>query len=295
MSVVQGLLVRALVAWLWDHPYRKPLIRWGTDLHDRFLLPHYLAADARAVCDDLRSAGFAFDAEWLEPFFEFRFPRYGTVVASDTTVELRAAIEPWLVLGEETTGGSTSRYVDSSMERLQVKTTGFVADRHHLTVNGRRVPLRPTGRPGEHVAGIRYRAWHPPSALHPTIGIHHPLSFEVVDGWTSKAIGGARYHVAHPGGRAYDVLPVNALEAEARRQSRFDDWTLVPQGPAFNQHPGDEPHDGRALPGPIAARAPRPATASAGLEPMVVTGAPVVIDQTEVDLDFPVTLDLRTA
>ncbi|MEZ5411159.1 MAG: transglutaminase family protein [Acidimicrobiales bacterium] len=295
MSVVQALLVRALVAWLWDHPYRKPLIRWGTDLHDRFLLPHYLAADTRAVCDDLRSAGFAFDPEWLEPFFEFRFPRYGTVVAGDTTVELRAAIEPWLVLGEEATGGGTARYVDSSMERLQVKTTGFVADRHHLTVNGRRVPLRPTGRPGEHVAGVRYRAWHPASALHPTIGVHHPLNFEVVDGWTAKAIGGARYHVAHPGGRSYDVLPVNALEAEARRQSRFDDWTLVPQGPSFNQHPGDEPHDGRSLPGPIAARAPRAATSGAGLEPIVVTDTPVVIDQTEVDLDFPVTLDLRTA
>ncbi|MFV0525622.1 MAG: DUF2126 domain-containing protein [Acidimicrobiales bacterium] len=284
MAMVQYLMVRAIVARLWNKPYRMPLVRWGTDLHDRYLLPHYLAEDARAVTHDLNAAGFAFDAGWLEPFFEFRFPRYGTIVAGGTSVELRAAIEPWLVLGEEARQNGTARYVDSSMERLQVKTHGFVPGRHALLVNRTPVPLRPTGRPGEEVAGIRYRAWHPPSALHPTIGVHHPLTFEIVDRWSRTPIGGARYHVAHPGGRAYDILPVNALEAEARRQSRFDDWTVADQA---------RPEPRPDLDGPgVGDRLPRPATAEATvLEPFVADESPEA--EVPVDVEFPVTFDLR--
>jgi uncharacterized protein (DUF2126 family) len=282
MAAVQFLLIRAIVARLWAAPYRKRLIRWGTDLHDRFLLPHYLAEDARAVIDDLEAAGIAFEAEWLEPFFEFRFPRYGTVVAGDISVELRAAIEPWLVLGEEATQTGTSRYVDSSLERLQVKTSGLVAGRHLLTVNGRRIPLRPTGRPGEHVAGVRYRAWQPASALHPTIGVHHPLSFAIVDTWNDRVIGGARYHVSHPGGLAYESFPVNALEAETRRQSRFDDWTTVGQAPSPDTAPG------------VTDRLPQPAITSARVEPIMGSAQLSTVTDTGTDPDFPVTLDLRT-
>ena len=221
MALVQALLVRALVARFWAQPYSGPLVRWGTELHDRFLLPWYASADMALVVDDLVRHGFAFEHAWLAPFLEFRFPLIGAVEVAGTTIELRAAIEPWSVLGEEVASTGSARYVDSSLERLQVRVDGFTADRHLLTCNGAAVPLRSTGTPGALVAGVRYRAWKPPSALHPTIDVHTPLVFDLVDRWDQRSLGGCTYYVSHPGGRAYDRFPVNANEAEGRRASRF--------------------------------------------------------------------------
>ncbi len=224
MSLAQMLLLRALVARFWDRPYRKPLVRWGTQLQDQWMLPHYLWADLKDVIADLNDAGFPFQLDWYLPFLEFRFPRYGTLQLENLQLELRTAIEPWHVLGEESTSLGTARYVDSSVERLQVKVNGLTDSRYVLACNGRRVPLVPTGTHGEYVAGVRYRAWQPPSALHPTIGIHSPLVFDLIDTWNGRAIGGCTYRVVHPGGRSYDRFPVNAMEAESRRNTRFQDW-----------------------------------------------------------------------
>jgi uncharacterized protein (DUF2126 family) len=221
MSLVQALLVRALVARFWREPYRAPLVRWGTRLHDRFLLPAFLTADLADVVEDLNAHGIAFDLDWLAPFVEFRFPRLAEQRLAGLTLQLRGAIEPWHVLGEEATGSGTARYVDSSMERLQVSIAGAIAGRHRLSCNGVDVPLGPQPGTDALVAGVRFRAWAPPSALHPTIGIHSPLVFEVLDAWTGAPLGGLTYHVTHPGGRAYDRPPVNASEAEARRAARI--------------------------------------------------------------------------
>jgi uncharacterized protein (DUF2126 family)/transglutaminase-like putative cysteine protease len=222
MALVQALLVRGLLARFWDEPWTEPLVRWGTELHDRFLLPHWVEADVGEVVADLQAHGIAFDPAWIDPFLEMRFPRIGTVMAGEVRLELRGAIEPWDVLGEEATGTGTARYVDSSVERIQVAVTGVVPGRHVVTCNGVPVPLHPTATRGLLVAGVRYRAWSPPSALHPTIGIHAPLTFDVVDLAAGRSLGGCRHHVVHPGGRGYERLPVNGLEAEARRGSRFE-------------------------------------------------------------------------
>jgi len=222
MALVQALLVRTLVARFWDSPYGGPLVRWGPELHDRFLLPWHVERDIIDVVDDLRRHAYPFEHEWLAPFLEFRFPKIGSVQLGDTSIELRTAIEPWNVLGEEVTATGTARYVDSSVERLQVLARGLTNDRHVVTCNGRAVRLQPTGTPGTWVGGVRYRAWSPPSALHPTIGVHAPLVFDLVDRWSERSLGGCTYHVVHPGGRNYDTFPVNANEAEARRASRFE-------------------------------------------------------------------------
>jgi uncharacterized protein (DUF2126 family)/transglutaminase-like putative cysteine protease len=221
MSLVQMLLLRSFIAWFWQTPYNKPLVTWGTELHDRFMLPHYVRSDLRDVCCDLQRAGYDFELSWLDAFFEFRFPHYGDIQLQDLSLELRLALEPWHVLGEEVTAQGTARFVDSSVERLQVKLNGATDNRFVVTCNGRPVPLRNTGTQAEYVAGVRYRAWQPASALHPTIGIHSPLVFDIVDTWNHCSIGGCTYHVAHPGGRNYETFPVNAFEAEARRVARF--------------------------------------------------------------------------
>ena len=222
MALVQALLVRALVARFAEQPYSAPLVRWGTALHERFLLPHFAMADLADVVADLRAHDLDLDLAWFDVFAEFRFPLVGVTTVGGVGLELRTAIEPWYVLGEEATSGATARYVDSSTERLQVRVTGFAPARHLLVCNGRPVPLTATGTPGEYVAGVRYRAWRPWSALHPTLEIDSPLGFDVLDRASAVSLGGATYHVVHPGGRAYDAPPVNAAEAEARRGVRFE-------------------------------------------------------------------------
>jgi len=222
MSLLQQLLLRVLVARFWREPYAPArLPRWGTQLHDRFLLPHFVEQDFADVIAETRRAGFALEPEWFAPHREFRFPKLGDLALHGIELELRHALEPWHVMGEEGTAGGAVRYVDSSLERMQVKLAGFMPERHALACNGRRVPLHSTGTAGEYVAGVRYRAWQPSSALHPCIGVHAPLHFDIVDIAARRSIGGCEYHVTHPGGRNYATFPVNALEAESRRLARF--------------------------------------------------------------------------
>ena len=271
MSLVQMLLLRVLIAWFWEYPCKRDLIHWGTNLHDRFMLPHFIWSDMKDVIKDLQNAGYPFQFDWLNPFFEFRFPKYGAVSFQNIEMELRFAIEPWHVLGEEVVRGGTARFVDSSVERLQVKVKGLIDERHIVTCNNRRIPLHPTGVRGEYVTGVRFRAWDPHSALHPTIGVHSPLVFDVVDTWNSRSIGGCSYHIAHRGGLSYDTLPVNAYEAEARRVSRF--WDI-------NHTPGKFQ--------------PPPATGMSGkFIPRDGESTPVTVPVEEINEEFPYTLDLR--
>jgi uncharacterized protein (DUF2126 family) len=222
MSLTQQLLLRSLIARFWEEPYEPGrLVRWDTELHDRFLLPHFVWHDFEDVMEEMQAAGYPMKAEWFAAHQEFRFPKYGEFAVKGIDLELRAALEPWHVMGEEGAPGGTVRYVDSAVERVQVKVNGMPPERYRVSCNGVAMPLQPTGTKGEFVAGVRYKAWAPPSALHPTIGMHGPLTFDIVDTWMNKSLGGCQYHVAHPGGRSFDTFPVNAFEAESRRLARF--------------------------------------------------------------------------
>jgi len=221
MCLVQLLLIRTLVAWFWEKPYKGKLVRWGTELHDKFLTHHFVKDDLKDIVNQLNDAGYPFDVNWLEPFFEFRFPHIGRVKFKDIELSLRTAIEPWNVLGEEMSSSGTARFVDSSVERIELKATGLTGERYAILCNGMRIPMANTGTKGEFVASLRYRAWQPPSALHPNLGVDTPLVFDIFDLWVGKSVAGCTYHVFHPGGRAYDSFPVNSFEAEGRRVSRF--------------------------------------------------------------------------
>ena len=247
MSLMQMLLVRTLVSWFWNEPYKHKLTRWGTQLHDKFLMEHYVREDIKDIVEQLNAAGYPFKLDWFDPFFEFRFPLYGLVDIKDMQVELRAAIEPWNVLGEEMTGGGTSRYVDSSLERVQIKVSNFNDERYVLTCNGVKVQLSNTGVKGEYVAGVRYKAWQPWSALHPTIPVDTPLVFDIVDLWNQRSIGGCTYFVSHPGGRNYETYPINSLEAESRRINRFWDIGHTQGNLVYTEKEPDTKLAGRTL------------------------------------------------
>ena len=238
MSIAQQLLLRALVSRFWQEPGHPRLTRWGTALHDRFLLPTFVRMDFEDVLRDLREFGYAFEMAWFEPHFEFRFPLIGQLHQRGMTLSLRTALEPWHVMGEEGSSGGTVRYVDSSLERIELRITGLNRERYALTVNGQVLPLQNTGTVGDYVAGVRYKAWNPPSALHPSIGVHAPLTFDLVDRWAERSLGGCQYHVAHPGGRNYESLPVNSYEAESRRLMRF---MALGHTPGRLQLPAEQP------------------------------------------------------
>ncbi|MEL7339338.1 MAG: transglutaminase family protein, partial [Bacteroidota bacterium] len=277
MCLAQILLIRALTLAFWERPYRQKLVRWGTELHDRFMIHHYVHQDLTEVIAYLKDTDIPFEMDWLEPFFEFRFPILGQLQLGEVQLEIRAGIEPWNVLGEEMSQSGTARFVDSSVERIQIKVSGIKIERFQLLCNQMVVPLQFTGTHGQYVAGIRYKAWNPPSALHPTVGVDVPLVFDLYDTWNERSIGGCTYHVAHPGGRNYDTFPVNSYEAEARRANRFQE---------FNHSPRREENIlSQAMADTGAMR-----YLSDQYHPTVFTAPPLQLPQ---DPEYPHTLDLR--
>jgi uncharacterized protein (DUF2126 family) len=222
MGLVEMLLVRALVCKFWKQPFGASLIRWGTALHDQFMLPHFVHRDFLEVLSQLRESGYEFEEKWFSSHLEFRFPKIGSIAAEGVELELRQALEPWNVLAEETNSGRTGRSVDTSLERMQVKITGLAAEsRYVVTCNGRRIPFHPVGETGQAIAGIRYRARRLSAALHPTVPVHTPLVFELIDTWRERSAGRCTYYAGPPNGSVHRMRPANATEAMDRRLQRF--------------------------------------------------------------------------
>ena len=221
MAAAQVLLLRSAIAAFWQTPYERRLVRWGTRLHDDFMLPSFCEADFRDALEELGMLGFPLDPAWFAAHLAFRFPEIGTAFIGPVQLAVRNALEPWHVLGEEQAAGGAARYVDSSTERVEARVSGFSPERYVLACNGCAVPLSGLETAGAYAGGVRFKAWAPPSALHPTIGVQTPLVFDLWDRWSGRSLGGLTYHVAHPGGRNYETFPVNANEAEARRRARF--------------------------------------------------------------------------
>ncbi|MEM6764756.1 MAG: transglutaminase family protein [Bacteroidota bacterium] len=276
LCLTQLLLIRALTAVFWKQPYKKKLVRWGPALHDKFLIYHFVKEDLKEVVTYIQEHGVDFQLSWLEPFFEFRFPMLGKISLGEVKLGIRAGIEPWNVLGEEMSSSGTARFVDSSVERIEVTVEGLQPDRYQLLCNQTNVPLTETGTSGRYIAAIRYKAWNPPSALHPTIGADVPLVFDVYDSWNNRSIGGCTYHVSHPGGRNYDTFPVNSFEAEARRSNRFWEYNHTPK--AVEQI--------KTQASPVTESLRYVSTAYEAVEN-------VSIKQMEPDAEYPYTLDLR--
>ena len=274
MCIVQLLLIRSLLVVFWNEPYKHKLINWGTDLHNKYMMHHFVKEDMHEVVNHINDRGVAFDKEWLDIFLDFRFPSYGDININGINMTLRAGIEPWIVLGEEMSSTGTSRFVDSSVERLEVLVEDFNPERYFLLCNSIKVPLVKTSYKGKYVAAIRYKAWAPYSALHPTIDVNSPLVFDVYDTWNERSIGGCTYHVMHPGGRSYDTFPVNSLEAESRRMTRF--WE-------FNHSPKNE--------STIATQSENTGVSYVTVHNEIKEN--IAVKQIPVSFDFPHTLDLR--
>jgi uncharacterized protein (DUF2126 family) len=224
MSLAQQLLLRTFVAWFWQTPYRQKT--WCAGARGCTIVsccPSRCGMILRTCWHILNRAGYPVIMDFFHPHFEFRFPIHGKVDCQGMEIELRQALEPWHVLGEEPGGGGTARYVDSSVERLQVKVSGMTGAATRSPATDGACPCRRPAVEACFVAGIRYRAWQPPSCLHPTIGVHAPLvTIDLFDTWSGRAVGGCTYHVGHPGGRGHDDLPgQRTTRPKGRRNARF--------------------------------------------------------------------------
>ena len=221
MAAAQCLLLRALIAFLAERPADPRLRDFGPELHDRYMLPGELWEDLAEVIRDLDRARLPVQADWFAPFLDRRFPTLGEVAMGDVRMAIRTAHEPWPVLAEEAVAGVVTRFIDAANQRVQVELTGLTPTHHILVCNGRRVPLQPTRTRGRFLAGVRYKAWNPPSSLHPTLWPVYSLVFDLLDARTGEVLGGCTWFPARPSLVGFSAAPAPVASGEPEREPHY--------------------------------------------------------------------------
>ena len=206
MCLAQQLLIRALIAKFWREPLDGKFVRWGTALHDRFMLPHFVWDDFIDVLADLGQSGFDFDPEWFEAQLEFRFPVFGDVAAwrrHAGSAPGAGAVACARRGGRDRRHRALCRFLGRAAAAQGRPASSPAATSSPATAAA--ADDRPPAAPARRSPACASRPGSRPRVCIPTIPVHAPLVFDIVDTWNRPFARRLRLSCRHPGGRTYET------------------------------------------------------------------------------------------